>query len=115
MLRLVRRGVGPTPRVYTHAATVTAVLSFLRYNAESRPTAPKRGTEDPCRLVHLLVHELTAEGATEGSGESEDPLANVLLAVWDMLYADDASIVSRPTQGLTKIRPSLSRVASRTV
>ena len=49
-------------------------------------------------LVHL--EEDLEENA---AGVSSDPLACVRRAVWGMLYADDAGIVSKSAEGLAKM------------
>lgn len=42
----------------------------------------------------VQLHEPAAEGATGRAEELEDPLAKVKQAVWGVLHADDAGIVS---------------------
>ena len=52
------------------------------------------------------------------AGVSSDPLACVRRAVWGMLYADDAAIVSKSAEGLTKMMTVIVTVfeaAGRTV
>ena len=47
------------------------------------------------RLVHL-----EEDLAEDGVEVNADPLTRVGTAVWDMLYADDAGIVSKSAEGL---------------
>ena len=57
-----------------------------------------RFSEDP-DIVRDLVH---LEKGLEENGAG-DPLACVRRAVWGMLYADDAGIVSKSAEGLAKM------------
>ena len=56
-------------------------------------------------LVHL--EEDLEENA---AGVSSDPLACVRRAVWGMLYADDAGIVSKSAKGLAKMMTVIVKV-----
>ena len=50
-------------------------------------------------IVRGLVH-LEEDLEEDVVGVSSDPLTRVRRAVWDMLYADDAGIVSKSAEGL---------------
>lgn len=56
-------------------------------------------------LVHL--HDPAAEGTTEGPEESKVPRAEMMRAVWGMLYADDACIVSLSSQDLAEMMAAM--------
>ena len=56
-------------------------------------------------LVHL--EEDLEENA---AGVSSDPLACVRRAVWGMLYADDAGIVSKSAKGLAKMMTVIVKI-----
>ena len=57
--------------------------------------------EDPY-IVRDLVY--LGEGLDENAaGLSTDPLVCVRRAVWGMLYADDAGVVSKSAEGLAKM------------
>ena len=58
-----------------------------------------RFSEDP-DIVRDLVH-LEEDLEENAAGVSSNPLACVRRAVWGMLYADDAGIVSKSAEGLT--------------
>ena len=58
-----------------------------------------RSSEDPDILRDLVCLE---EDLGE-NGVEVDPLARVRRSVWGMLYADDAGIVSKSAEGLTKM------------
>ena len=58
-----------------------------------------RFSEDP-GILRDLVH---LEEDLGGDGVREDPLARVRRAIWGMLYADDAGIVSKSAEGLAKM------------
>ena len=60
-----------------------------------------RFSEDP-NIVRDLVH-LEEDLEENAAGVSSDPLAWIRRAVWGMLYADDAGIVSKSAQGLAKM------------
>ena len=60
-----------------------------------------RFSEDP-DIVRDLVH-LEENLEENAAGVSSDPLACVRRAVWGMLYADDAGIVSKSAEGLAKM------------
>ena len=60
-----------------------------------------RFSEDP-DIVRDLVH-LEEDLEENAAGVSSDPLACVRRAVWGMLYADDAGIVSKSAEGLAKV------------
>ena len=60
-----------------------------------------RFSEDP-DIVRYLVH-LEEELEENAAGVSLDPLAWVRRALWGMLYADDAGIVSKSAQSLAKM------------
>ena len=73
----------------------TAVQHLLRSRAERCPPEIQLGTDHPRRA-----------GAPEGVSTSMRPepaMDYVRRAVWGMLYADDACIVSRSPQGLAKM------------
>ena len=53
-------------------------------------------------IVRDLVH-LEEDLEENAAGVSSDPLACVRRAVWGMLYADDAGIVSKSAEGLAKM------------
>ena len=57
-----------------------------------------RFRKDP-DIVRDLVY-LEEDLEENAAGVSSDPLACVRRAVWDMLYADDAGIVSKSAEGL---------------
>ena len=58
-------------------------------------------SEDPDIVRDLVHHE--EDLAENAAGVSSDPLACVRRAVWGMLYADDAGIVSNSAEGLAKM------------
>ena len=58
-----------------------------------------RFSEDP-DILRDLVHLEEDLGA---DGVREDPLARVRRAIWGMLYADDAGVVSKSAEGLAKM------------
>ena len=58
-----------------------------------------RFSEDP-NIVRDLVH-LEEDLEENAAGVSSNPLACVRRAVWGMLFADDAGIVSKSAEGLT--------------
>ena len=60
-----------------------------------------RFSEDP-DIVRDLFH-LEEDLEENAAGVSSDPLACVRRAVWGMLYADDAGIVSKSAEGLAKM------------
>ena len=60
-----------------------------------------RFSEDP-NIVRDLVH-LEEDLEENAAGVSSNPLACVRRAVWGMLYADDAGIVSKSAEGLAKM------------
>ena len=60
-----------------------------------------RFSEDP-DFVRDLVH-LGEDLEENAAGVSSDPLARVRRAVWGMLYANDAGIVSKSADGLAKM------------
>ena len=60
-----------------------------------------RFSEDP-DIVRDLVH-LEENLEENAARESSDPLACVRTAVWGMLYADDAGIVFKSSEGLVKM------------
>ncbi|CAB1108585.1 unnamed protein product [Ectocarpus sp. CCAP 1310/34] len=59
-----------------------------------------RFIEDDIVLRSLVCLE---EGKTEAGGREETPLDRVRRAVWGMLYADDAGVVSRSAEGLARM------------
>ena len=60
-----------------------------------------RFSDDP-DIVRDLVH-LEEDFEENVAGASLDPLACLRRAVWGMLYADDAGIVSKSAEGLAKM------------
>ena len=79
------------------------VLSPLLFNiffAAVTHAVVVRFSEDP-DIVRDLVHLEDLE--ENAAGVSSDPLACVRRAVWGMLYADDAGIVSKSAEGLAKM------------
>ena len=60
-----------------------------------------RFTEDP-DIMRDLVH-LEEDLEENAAGVSLDPLAFLRRAVWGVLYADDARIVSKSAEGLAKM------------
>ena len=58
-------------------------------------------SEDPDIVRDLVHHE--EDLAENAAGVSSDPLACVRRAVWGMLYADDAGVVSKSAEGLAKM------------
>ena len=63
-----------------------------------------RFSEEP-EIVRDLVH-LEEDLEEDVVGVNSDPLACVLRAGWGMLYADDAGIVSKSAESLTKMKRS---------
>ncbi|CAB1103101.1 unnamed protein product [Ectocarpus sp. CCAP 1310/34] len=79
------------------------VLSPLLFNiffAEVLEFAAIRFSEDDVVLRSLVCLE---EGKTEARGGEETPLDRGRKAVWGMLYADDAGVVSRSAEGLARV------------
>ncbi|CAB1103279.1 unnamed protein product [Ectocarpus sp. CCAP 1310/34] len=79
------------------------VLSPLLFNiffAEVLEVVVIRFSEDDVVLRSLVCLE---EGKTEAGGGEETPLDRVRRAVWGMLYADDAGVVSRSAEGLARM------------
>ncbi|CAB1097367.1 unnamed protein product [Ectocarpus sp. CCAP 1310/34] len=79
------------------------VLSPLLFNiffAEVLEVVVIRFSEDDVVLRSLVCLE---EGKTEAGGGEETPLDRVQRAVWGMLYADDAGVVSRSAEGLARM------------
>ena len=60
-----------------------------------------RFSENP-DIVRDLIH-LEGDVEENSAGESSDPLVCVRRAVWGMLYADDAGIVSKSAESLAKM------------
>lgn len=90
VLGLARRGSGPAPIVCTRAVTVQHIIL-----ASALIAVLQRFSEDPGFLVDVVhLHEPAAGGATERQQKSVNSLANVLWAVWGILYAELAGIVS---------------------
>ncbi|CAB1116848.1 unnamed protein product [Ectocarpus sp. CCAP 1310/34] len=86
------------------------VLSSLLFNiffAEVLEVVVIRFCEDdvvPRSLVSL------EEGKTEAAAGGETPLDRVRRAVWGMLYADDAGVVSRSAEGLARMMTTIVEV-----
>ena len=59
-----------------------------------------RFSENP-DIARDLVH--LEKDLANAAGVNSDPLACVRRAVWDMLYADDAGIVSKSAEDLAKM------------
>ena len=67
-----------------------------------------RFSEDPA-IARDLFH-LEEDLEENAAGVSSDPLACVRRAVWHMLYADDAGIMSTSAEGLGKMMPIIVTV-----
>ena len=67
-----------------------------------------RFSDDP-DIVRDLVH-LEEDFEENVAGASLDPLACLRRAVWGMLYADDAGIVSKSAEGLAKMMTVIATV-----
>ena len=63
--------------------------------------ALQRFAEDPL-IVSDLVYLDDAPKGEDGRPRKEGPLEMIRRAVWGMLYADDAGVVSTWTRGLTR-------------
>ncbi|CAB1112683.1 unnamed protein product [Ectocarpus sp. CCAP 1310/34] len=82
---------------------VRHLLSPLLFNiffAKVLEVVVIRFSEDDVVLRSLVCLE---EGKTEAAGGKETPLDRVRRAVWGMLYADDAGVVSRSAEGLARM------------
>ena len=62
----------------------------------------QRFAEDPL-IVSDLVYLDDAPKGEDGRPRKEGTLETVRRAVWGMLYADDAGVVSTPPRGLTRM------------
>ena len=80
---------------------VLSPLLFTIFFAAVTHAVEVRFSEDP-DIVRDLVH-LEEDLEENAAGVSSDPLACVRRAVWGMLYADDAGIVSKSAEGLAKM------------
>ncbi|CAB1106164.1 unnamed protein product [Ectocarpus sp. CCAP 1310/34] len=81
------------------------VLSPLLFNiffAEVLEVVVIRFSEDDVVLRSLVCLE-EGKTETEAGGGEETPLDRVRRAVWGMLYADDAGVVSRSAEGLARM------------
>ncbi|CAB1116295.1 unnamed protein product [Ectocarpus sp. CCAP 1310/34] len=79
---------------------VLSPLLFIIFFAEVLEVVVIRFSEDYVVLRNLVCLE---EGKTEAGGGGETPLDRVRRAVWGMLYADDAGVVSRSAEGLARM------------
>ena len=76
-------------------------LLFVIFFAAVTHAVVIRFSEDP-DIVRDLVH-LEEDLEENAAGVSSDLLARVRRAVWGILYADDARIVSKSSEGLAKM------------
>ena len=82
--------------------------SFRIFFAAVTHAVVVRFSEDP-DFVRDLVH-LGEDLEENAAGVSSDPLARVRRAVWGMLYANDAGIVSKSADGLAKMMTVIATV-----